>query len=255
MTDDQDLVGLYVLDALDDVERARLERRLRDDPQLQDEVDRVRAVTAALAQVTPAVDPPPSLRPALMRQIAETSQDLPDDRTPGSHQPRTRHPDGRPQQSDVPSAPDVDRRRRLRVVLAGAAAAAAVATAGVAVTQPWADDQKPAPVTAQRVMDATDASTHSAGAGDGPITVVTSAQQDRAVLSAQQMPPAPAGTVHQVWFLDAGQRARSAGIMQGSGPWLLEGPAAGAAAVAVTVEPAGGSRQPTSTPLATVKLT
>ncbi len=63
--------------------------------------------------------------------------------------------------------------------------------------------------------------------------------------------PAPPGKVYQAWFIRAGQPV-SAGVFNDDGVAVvpLQGSAAGAQMVAVTVEPPGGSLQPTSQPIA-----
>lgn len=62
--------------------------------------------------------------------------------------------------------------------------------------------------------------------------------------------PAPPGKVYQAWFIRAGQPV-SAGVFNDAGVAVvpLQGSAAGAQTVAVTIEPPGGSLQPTSQPI------
>lgn len=58
--------------------------------------------------------------------------------------------------------------------------------------------------------------------------------------------------MYQQWFDDRGT-IRSAGLMNraaSSNTVLLDGPVDGASDIGITVEPAGGSTQPTSAPLA-----
>ena len=56
-----DLLGAYVLDALDDDERARVEALLREDAQARAEVDRLSRVADALAAEVPEAEPPAGL--------------------------------------------------------------------------------------------------------------------------------------------------------------------------------------------------
>jgi anti-sigma-K factor RskA len=62
--------------------------------------------------------------------------------------------------------------------------------------------------------------------------------------------PAPPGKVYQAWFIRGGQPV-SAGVFNDDGVAVvpLQGSAAGAQTVAVTIEPPGGSLQPTSQPI------
>jgi anti-sigma-K factor RskA len=74
-------------------------------------------------------------------------------------------------------------------------------------------------------------------------------QQNRWVVSAN-LPPAPEGKVYQLWFVTP-DRKISAGLietdMSGQGLAMVDGPGdpGSLAAAAITLEPAGGSEQPT----------
>ncbi|MDH6223182.1 anti-sigma-K factor RskA [Streptomyces sp. MJP52] len=73
---------------------------------------------------------------------------------------------------------------------------------------------------------------------------------------ATGMSPPPRGKVYQLWFAD-GEEMRSAGLMapgRGSQTVLMRGPVGGASDVGITVEPAGGSKQPTSEPVALLDM-
>jgi anti-sigma factor RsiW len=79
------------------------------------------------------------------------------------------------------------------------------------------------------------------------------------VLIAMRLPPAPPGKVYQAWTLKAGATTVAPSVTfspDPSGVALIElpEPSAGLAAVAVSVEPAGGSKAPTSAPIVVRKL-
>lgn len=87
-------------------------------------------------------------------------------------------------------------------------------------------------------------------------SVVVSRDRDRAAFLASGMDAPPSGKVYQLWFADGG-KMRSAGLMDSPGDTravLMEGKVGRASAMGVTVEPAGGSEQPTTRPLALMKL-
>lgn len=87
-------------------------------------------------------------------------------------------------------------------------------------------------------------------------SVVVSRDRDRAAFLASGMDAPPSGKVYQLWFADGG-KMRSAGLMDSPGDSravLMEGKVGRASAMGVTVEPAGGSQQPTTRPLALMKL-
>lgn len=79
--------------------------------------------------------------------------------------------------------------------------------------------------------------------------MVWSHGQDRAGFLASGMPPLTEGTTYQLWFNDGGTM-RPAGLLPtASGALMLSGALTSASGVGLTVEPAGGSPQPTGTPL------
>jgi anti-sigma factor RsiW len=68
------LVGLYVVDALDDDERDRFHAHLADCPACQQEVAEFQATTGRLSQLM-AERPPESVRAAIMARVASTPQE------------------------------------------------------------------------------------------------------------------------------------------------------------------------------------
>jgi anti-sigma-K factor RskA len=86
--------------------------------------------------------------------------------------------------------------------------------------------------------------THAEG-----VTTVVSRTQNRGVLLTD-LPPPPSGRTYQVWAIDA--RYHSAGLIVG-GITEFTGITT-ASHVAVTIEPAGGSTQPTATPIVLVAI-
>jgi anti-sigma-K factor RskA len=112
---------------------------------------------------------------------------------------------------------------------------------------------------AEQVRSAPDAKTSSDVAlpGGGTATVVRSASLGKAVVITSDLPSAPPGKVYQLWLQDPSGHFTSAGLMAGSGDQavVLQGDAADAQAAGITVEPAGGSEQPTSNPVAFFSFT
>jgi anti-sigma-K factor RskA len=72
----------------------------------------------------------------------------------------------------------------------------------------------------------------------------------RATLHVTGLAAAPSGKTYEAWIIPAGGAPRPAGLFHGGKDTTvgLHGTVPNKAAVAVTVEPAGGSKQPTSTP-------
>ncbi|MFF5494985.1 anti-sigma factor domain-containing protein [Streptomyces aquilus] len=103
------------------------------------------------------------------------------------------------------------------------------------------------------VLAAPDARTRAAeltGGATGTVTV--SRSRGRAVFAVSGMAAAPSGKVYQLWFDDHGTM-RSAGLMdpdRAQQTLLMNGAVDGASGMGITVEPSGGSEQPTSAPIA-----
>ncbi len=91
---------------------------------------------------------------------------------------------------------------------------------------------------------------HSTVGGTG--TVVVAVSQQKLIFTASGLPPLSAAKVYQLWLMGP-PRTRSAGLIplaaEGrTAPLLAAGLRAGDQ-VGVTVEPAGGTSQPTTTPI------
>jgi hypothetical protein len=138
--------------------------------------------------------------------------------------------------------------------LAGAAAAAAVVVGG-AVWHPWDPGTSRTSVSAsQQVLRAGDARSFT----DRSTTVVRSVSLGKAVVRGT-LPPPPAGKVYELWLqrpdgtmAKAGLVSDVTGVRDGV---VLQGDAATATGAGITLEPAGGSDAPTTTPLALVSFT
>jgi hypothetical protein len=157
------------------------------------------------------------------------------------------------------------RRAPRRWVQGLAAAAAAVVVAGAAVSGyaalQWREEARSAQQVAlavTQVAGAPDAQLVDAQGGAegwGSSRVVVSRSLGEAVLVPTGVEDAPSGRTWQLWFV-TGDAARPAGTFAGAGSAaVLSGAVDGADAVAVTLEPAGGSETPTSTPVAVYPLT
>ncbi|WP_432742561.1 anti-sigma factor [Streptomyces sp. JH002] len=236
------LSGAYALDALPPVEREEFTRHLNRCEACAREVRELSETAARLARAV-AVPPPPQLRENVMRRIATVRQDPP----PGALRAL---------------------RRRTRRVLPGFALAAALAAAVLGGTTVWQwqsaremqqemqQAQEQAALLAQ-VIAAPDAVV-SGGVlpGGGTGTVVVSAGMNRAAFVTSGMPAPPDGMVYQLWFDDHGAM-RPAGMLDPAATdeaMLMDGTLDGADGMGVTLEPAGGSPQPTSDPLAVMEF-
>ncbi len=227
MSDIHALSGAYAVDALDDVERARFERHLSDCDACRTEVDDLREA-ATMLTVPVATAAPAPLRDRVLAEIRHV----------------------RPLPPVVTVEPV---RSRSWVPLLLTAAAVALLGLVLGVTRPWAADTEPQPISAQQVLDDPQADVVTLTFDDGSqATVTRSTAHGRAVIQTTDMAPAPDGKVYEVWLQDDAGAMVPAGLMEEGGDLtlLLDGDAAAATGVGITVEPTGGSPEPTSEPIA-----
>lgn len=203
--DPVDLAPLYALNALDDVERRRLERNLESADsevaaQFRQEVDQTREVMARIAEAS-ATEPPDRLRSSVLDAIDRDSRD----RDRGYRGGGDRDRGGR----NASGRGEPGLRRWLLPGLA-AAAAVVIALAGIAVGTRWASSPD---TVSEQVFASSDVRTISAAiGGDGTATVVFSRSTDAGVLVMNNVPPPEEGTVYQMWLLGPAG-AVSAGTM------------------------------------------
>ena len=243
MSDLHKLTGAYAMDALDDLERARFEQHLAECEDCRAEVVELRETAALLAE-TVATPPPAALRESVLAGISQVRPLAPE-------VPRTTHH----RSAGAPAA-----RGRGWMPFLVAAALAIIVGVGAMVTQPWATDDS-GDVTkltaAEQVLQAPDAEEVFLDLGEaGRATVVRSKSADKAVITTEDMVSAPEGKAYELWFID-GDTYTSAGVMPDVADQtvVLDGSAAQAAAVGITVEPDEGSKQPTTKPIAVFDLT
>ncbi len=235
--DGPDLLSLatpYALHALTDAEAADIERLLGDAPPdiaeaFLAEVRAVRETMAVIATAT-AVEPPAHIRGQVLQQITDDPV----------------RPLVRPEKQST---------RWSRVALA---AAAAVAIGLSAVGVGLALRPTPTPTAAEQVFAAPDVRTVSGEIpGGGTATVVFSRERDAGVLVMNNVAPPEQGTVYQMWLVDA-EGPHPAGTMDAeavSPSTTAVLPDLGSSkTLAFTIEPAGGSAQPTSPAFAELPL-
>ena len=231
-----DDVGAYLLGALEPAEQAAFEQHLAACPDCRAEVERLRVAADALPRSVDQVDPPASLKAALMDAVRSDARSA-----EGASAPERRAP-----------AP---RRSRWRGALLGrpafAAAAAAVVlaigiAAGALVGLPGGDDQ--AVHTAQ--VDRT-------RMPSGTAELVVEDDGGNAVLRVRGMQPPPDGHVYEVWLEHDGRVERSSLFTvarDGSGAAAIPEGVDGVDRVMVTREPDGGSDKPSEPPVVSVDL-
>jgi anti-sigma-K factor RskA len=240
------LSGAYALDALEPgAERDRFTRHLSRCQSCASEVRGFREVATALAFAT-AAEPPAGLRDRVLAAAARTRQQPPEV-AGGSH--------ARP------------RRTRARVPwvpwLSGVVATASIVVAVLfgfaqAHTQDELNQVRAENQAISLLLSAPEAKllTHTVTNG-GVATVVLAADRHELAVVTNGLPALPSGKVYQLWLI--GKPAiTSAGLLppakDGRTPPVLATGVVKGDTLGLTVEPAGGSAQPTTKPILALPL-
>jgi anti-sigma-K factor RskA len=234
------LTGAYAVDAIGGAERERFEHHLNRCPSCDQEVRGLQETATRLALAATRV-PPPGLKGRVLTEVARTRQ----------HSPLV---DVRPV-----AEPRAARRPRLAIAFAALATAAAVVLAVVLGLQRSELDTARAQQRAiAAVLDAPGAriATGPTSLG-GTATVVVAGQLRKLIFTTRGLPALTDARVYELWLIGP-TGARRAGLLpaasQGrTAPVLASGLLHGDQ-VGVTVEPAGGTSQPTTRPIVEIAV-
>lgn len=245
--------GPYSTDALDQSELEEFEAHLAVCPSCTREVAEFWE-TAAVLSLLAAAPAPPALKGSVMAAVSGVRVLPPvvpaDDQTT----PVAVAEDTTPVTVAVAASVDVlavRRQRRLTRLLSLAVAAALVAALGlggwvVLLTQRETPVATSTPET--ELLNAPDLKAYTVPLKNGGhATFVVSKTLNRALLSGEHLPPLTPTKTYQAWTLQGTQATRDSLISSGASVkrWFT-GPVNASTAVAISVEPAGGSDQPTT---------
>lgn len=213
------LTGAYALGALSEFETVAVERHIAECGQCADEVRELLETTSRLGMAA-AVEPPPGLKLRVLTEIGEVRQ----------------QPPSRPKVVRGPSP------WALRL----STAAAVVGIGGAAVFGTlWL--RAPTEDPASALLRAGDASVIQGHGKAGTGSVLVSKDRNQVMVLASDMAAPPTGHVYQAWFMSP-NGARSAGLLpDGTATKVVLASGIGdATQVGISVEPTGGSEQPTT---------
>jgi anti-sigma-K factor RskA len=230
----RDEAAAWVLGALDNAEAADFVRRMEASAEVRREVARMQEAADALPFSVVPVGPPPELRDRIMSVVESEAELL--------------HATGA--RADRPYRPPTPWWRSLLRPLPVAAFACVLLLAGVAagLLIGGGGSESVRTVAAQVTGGTANASAR------------VEIDADRAQLVVDGMRSPPAGHVYQVWYVHDGQTDPvPAGALfdvdsAGQGTAALPGGVDDVNSVLVSVEPAGGSRKPTTQPVIAANL-
>lgn len=268
------LTGAYALDALSDAERRDVEAALAASPELLAEADSLAETARALAFAVEPIEPPASLKASLMAAIQTTPQEA----APST--PATASADTGQEAPIAPvtsvasgggAASAAARRRWFQrpAAMISVAAACGVVFLGVGLGAGGAlfgQDSGPGTSASQaasgldQIYAADDFKrSTSQVTGGGTATVVWSDQLGKSAVILDGVAAAPKDKTYELWYIgseESGGKIESAGLMNdvdgGVRSAVLSGAKSAGATIGITVEPAGGSAQPTTTPIVAV---
>lgn len=234
------LTGAYVLDALSEAERDAFEHHLSQCPECAAEVAELRETAARLGTAM-STGAPPALKSQVMAHIRSVRQVAP----------------------DGPIVPIRSRKWPLRAAgLAAAASFIAAVVLGVEAYRANRDldslEQKleQAQGVEPRLVDvltAPDARVVTSSERDLAATMVVSRSEGALAFVPQHLPSIAADRAYQLWLIDD-DGAHSAGVMPRRATPMVVDLRKGTGQFGVTVEPAGGSEQPTTDPVLLLAL-
>ncbi|WP_210481482.1 anti-sigma factor domain-containing protein [Naasia sp. SYSU D00948] len=237
------LSGAYVLNALDEDERRAFEGCLAKWEDMRSEVTELADTAAALGLAVPPLAPDPAVREQLLARVTETPQ-----------QPRVRTRDVAPRRRALRLAQRAGAGPARGTPILWVSAALATVLLVLAVVTSVVPSPRDTGVTLAQLESAGDARRVPVPlAGGEGVELLWSDQLETSALIWESLPPLDEGTVYELWYLD--ESARPAGLVDEGTPGskVLEGRLRPGDLVGITVEPAGGSEQPTSAPLVVIE--
>ncbi|GAB2466611.1 anti-sigma-K factor RskA [Conyzicola lurida] len=261
------LTGAYVLNALSAEERLAFEAKLGESESLRHEVTELADTAVLLGRAVAPVEPPAALKASIMGLIASTPQ-LPAvapvvsitskaDAAAAVEAPAA-------VASATPTFSPAARKAQVRWFMRPAALLAGVAAAfvlfaggGLLVTT--LNDAQTQRVQADGLAAITSADDKQQAVADvsggGSATLVWSNELQSSAVIVDGLATLPDGNVYELWYID-GEGPRSAGtftVSEDGSTWrVLDGEMRAGDTVGVTVEPAGGSEQPTTDPIVAI---
>jgi len=276
------LSGAYALNALEGDEKARFEAYLLTSEETRTEVASLSDTAVRIGLSTAPVLPPTDLKARLMAQIAVTPQRAP---VPVERPILTAVPAELPEVRARQTTPQLTTQRdasaeavreaslglpsraatkaaarwytRPASILVAVAAAVALFVGGNILGLSTGNQSQQQAAAISAIVSASDYQQAKANvSGGGTATFVWSVGLKQSAVVIDKLPKLADGKTYQLWYIDKGSNATSAGIFpaasSGTTVRVLAGAMSAGDTIGITVEPSGGSKTPTTAPIVAV---
>jgi anti-sigma-K factor RskA len=276
------LSGAYALNALEGDEKARFEAYLLTSEETRTEVASLSDTAVLIGLSTAPVAPPTDLKARLMAQIAVTPQRAP---VPVERPTLTAVPAELPEVRARQITPQLTTQRdasaeavreaslgvpsraatkaaarwytRPASILVAVAAAVALFVGGNILGLSAGNQSQQQAAAISAIVSASDYQQAKANvSGGGTATFVWSVGLKQSAVVIDKLPKLADGKTYQLWYIDKGSNATSAGIFpaasSGTTVRVLAGAMSAGDTIGITVEPSGGSKTPTTAPIVAV---
>jgi len=258
-------VGSYVINALDPTELEEFEAHLDVCPTCSREVLEFCETAAEFSLLAPQSAPPPLLRDSILTAIAQVRplpppelETAPQDVVPPRRPTAVEEPEVQPAAEPVDelAVRRLSRRSRFLSLAVAAALVVALALGGWGFTQARGRQAQIAEAALEtQLYTAPDVKIVATTASNGAqVSFVASKSLNKALFVAKDLPPTEAGKRYQLWTLKGSQPLADALLDGGTRHQWFTGPVAESDALAVTIEPAAGSEQPTTPAVASAPI-
>lgn len=238
----EDLKEAYALNALSDDERRSVEAYLETHPEAQAEIEELQSIASLLALAPEDRQPPPELRQRLLRAVEAEAGPV--------------RATLRGEERDIGTSTMGERVRDLFAVRNVAWGLAAALLVGLvswnALLRTELNELRDAGSGEMQTMQFSGAAIPEDASAE-----VLAFSRRNAVLVAEDLPELEQGETLQIWVIDKDDVPHAAGVFEPRDGMItvpVDGSLEGAEAIAVTVEPEGGSEQPTSDPMMTAEV-
>ena len=261
------LSGAYALNALDPAEKEAFEAFIAESPETRYEVTELLDTAVVLGLAVDPIQPSADLRASIMDKIALTPQLAPLSQAAPAALPTVSDTEVAPAVVTAASfdSPSASERKasarwftRPAAVLASMAAAVALIAGGVLVSNTVMDGQANQAQADKLalIMAAPDKQQVTADvAGGGSATVAWSNANASSVVMVDGVAVLPSDKVYELWYIGEGGPVSAGTFSAANGTtWrVLDGAMSAGDKVGVTVEPQGGSKQPTTDPIMVIE--